>query len=92
MFVKRREYEEVKRLANKCFEVEKKYTELKLKLKHYESSEHDCDDFCEGCQHLIESEGIYCMPEYQYGVRSYKTKKCALDRKCKEYKAKECNE
>ena len=33
---------------------------------------HTCSGYCDGCEHLIETERL-----------------CALDRKCKDYKAKE---
>ena len=69
--------------------LKKENAELELrKLK--EKGEHVCDSLCEGCQNLIECKELY-VPDYSpYGVRKYTTRECALNRKCKEYKAKEC--
>ena len=92
MFIKRKEYKLLKELADKHCAALKRIEELETKLEQYESEEHVCDSLCEGCQNLIEGKDISFSPYSTYGVCEYTTRKCALNRKCKEYKAKECNE
>lgn len=88
MFIKRKEYEELKETKLKCSEAEYKITELKIRLEQYESNLHQCDDLCEGCQHLIKGSELY-YTSYSTGCREMTTRKCALDRTCKDYKKKE---
>ena len=71
--------------------LEKENAELEL-LKLKGKEEHVCDSLCTGCQNLIEGKDISFSTYSTYGVREYTTRKCALNRKCKEYKAKECKE
>lgn len=92
MFIKRKEYKLLKELADKHCEALKRIKELETKLQQYESEEHVCDSLCEGCQNLIEGKELHAAGYSVYGVREYTTRNCALNRKCKEYKAKECKE
>lgn len=99
MFVSKRKYEE---LENKLRDAENKYLtsesirkNVEEMLEKYKSNEHKCDAMCEGCQHLIEGKELY-FPRDLYGgscgyPRERTTRQCALDRTCKDFKAKECS-
>lgn len=92
MFIKRKEYEELKGMAYKLITCENTIVELREKLRKYESGRHECDELCVGCQHLVESKetmphsSIYSIGGYR---REYTTRRCALDRTCKDFKADE---
>lgn len=66
-------------------------TRQRMELNELRADEHTCDGYCEGCEHLIKAERIGTHPVY--GIREWRTteKLCALNRKCKDYKAKENN-
>lgn len=97
MFVSKRKYEELERklrdAEDKCLASESIRKEVEEMLKKYKSNEHKCDAMCEGCQNLIESKELY-FPTGLYGgassiPREMTTKRCVLDRTCKDFKAKE---
>lgn len=96
MFVSKRKYEELERklrdAENKCLLSESIRKDVEEMLKKYKANEHECDAMCEGCQNLIESKEIYVSKglydAYSY-PREMTTKRCALDRTCKDFKAKE---
>ena len=87
MFIKRKEYEELKESVEKAFDLEIKVKELEANLSKYESNKHQCDELCKGCQHLVE---YVAYPPYSTCVHT--AMKCALDRECKDYKSKETQE
>lgn len=97
MFVSKRKYEELeKRLRdaeNNLLASESVREEVEKKLKKYMSKEHECDAMCEGCKHLIVGTELYFSPAIYGGMshvpRKMTTKRCALDRTCKDYIAKE---
>lgn len=98
MFVSKRKYEELKKrlrdTEDKLMASESIREEVEKHLTKRISKEHQCDAMCEGCQHLIEGKELY-FPETPYGTASYfpreaTTRRCALDRTCKDYIAKEC--
>ena len=86
MFIRKKEYE---RLCNYNKALEKELYDAKRKLS---GQKHECDALCEGCEHLIETKELYCSEYNLVGGRKVTTKRCALDRECKDYKKKgECN-
>ncbi len=96
MFVSKRKYEELERklrdAENKYLASESIRKGVEEMLKKYKANEHECDAMCEGCQNLIETTEWY-VPEGLYGSlscpRERNTRRCALDRTCKDFKAKE---
>lgn len=86
MFIKKSTYEE---MVSKNKYMEEILKKQRLELEKYKSNEHNCDSMCEGCQHLIESKELRFSMESYYGTREYTTRKCALDRTCKDFKQKE---
>lgn len=92
MFIKREEYAQLKCLEAKLIACETTIVELREKIQKYESGKHECDELCVGCQHLVESKetkihsSIYSSGGY---CREYTTRRCALDRTCKDFKADE---
>lgn len=62
-------------------------TRQRMELNELRADEHTCDGYCEGCEHLIETERIGTHPAYYFRT-SFPKRLCALDRKCKDYKAK----
>jgi len=92
MIIKRKEYVELKSKVSECYEMEKIIAELKRKVTEYESGEHQCGDLCKGCQHLVETKTLNFSLYSVSGHREMTTRKCALDRKCKDYKPKKESE
>lgn len=99
MFVSKRKYEELEKklrdAEDKLLASESIRKEVEEMLKKYKSNEHKCDAMCEGCQNLIEGKEVY-YPARLYGElcsppREMTTRRCALDRTCKDFKAKECS-
>ena len=97
MFVSKRKYEKLEMklrdAEDKCRISESIRADVEEMLKKYKSNEHTCDSMCEGCQNLIEGKELY-VPESPYGglwsaPRERTTRQCALDRTCKDFKAKE---
>ena len=93
MFVSKRKYEELERklrdAENKYLDSESIRKDVEEMLKKYKSNEHKCDAMCEGCQNLIECNEWY-VPKSVWGqAHEYTSRKCALDRTCKDFKAKE---
>ena len=98
MFVSKRKYEE---LENKLCDVEykllvseSKRKEVEEMLKKYKANEHECNAMCEGCQNLIEGKELKELydPAGFYGrmcSTERTTRRCALDRTCKDFKEKE---
>lgn len=96
MFVSKRKYEALERklrdAEDKCLMSESIRKDVEEMLEKYKSNEHKCDAMCEGCQNLIESKEIYVSEGLYSGwcsPREMTTKRCALDRTCKDFKAKE---
>lgn len=97
MFIRKKEYEklyeELKVTKKKCEEFELQTRSLKEKLNNYESKVRRCDEMCQGCRNLIEVKEEY-YPSDLYGRVSLTPRertigRCALDRTCKDFKAKE---
>lgn len=98
MFVRKSTYEALEKLNHKNeFEVLELKAEIgklnkqieRLKAEK-ESGTHKCDEYCEGCKWLIENENNPCYHTDIYNklieVKMETSKRCALDRKCKDYK------
>jgi hypothetical protein len=92
LFIKRKVYEKLKETEDKYFELMMKTAVLEDKLIEYKSGKHQCDELCDGCQHLVKGKVSYYDRYSTCGCREWQaneTRLCALDRKCKDFKAKE---
>lgn len=88
MFIRKDEYEGLCR-KNRLLESELYEAKRMILEMESESNKHKCDSLCEGCDHLIETKTRYYSGYSSTDVLSFTDKACALDRECKDYKAKE---
>ena len=58
-------------------------------IEKLRADNHTCDEYCDGCVHLIKHGNHYFDTVYSGAVMKGVERRCALDRKCRHYEAKE---